>query len=240
VGEAIVDLLFSGESRDRIPLVAVSGTHGRTEVVSAIERMLESAGRTITRAGTLGIRSEGRVIQGTDAANAAGARRALMNPYIDGAVLEVSESAVLAEGLGFERCDVAVVTGAREGEPIGGRFRWTTESVRKAIRAPVDLLTARGTAVLAAEDADAVDMAKHCRGEVILFGRSDAPRLVEHTQRGGKAVAVDGEALLLIHAGRREHLVGPGIDAGLGESARAAAAAVAVCLGMAVTRPQPA
>lgn len=238
VGEAIVDLLFSGERRDRVPVVAVSGTHGRTEVVSAIERMLEAAGRTVTRAGTSGIRSEGRVIQGTDAANAAGARRALMNPYIDGAVLEVSESAVLVEGLGFERCDVAIVTGARESEPIGGRFRWTTESIRKAIRAPIDLVTERGAAVLVAEDADAVDMAKHCRGEVILFGKCDAPRLVEHTERGGRAVAVDGEELLLVQAARREHIVAPGLDAGLGQQARAAAAAVALCLGIAVTRSQ--
>jgi len=238
VGEAIVNLLFSRGSPERIPVIAVSGTHGRSDVVRAIERMIEGTGRSVTRASTSGLRAEGSVIQDSDAANAAGARRSLMNPYVESAVLEVSETSVLSEGLGFDRCDVAVVTGVREGEPIGGRFRWTSESVWKAVRAPVDIVTAGGAAVLCADDPGAVKMAQHCQGEVILFGRCDAAPLLDHVRGGGRGVTTDGSALLLLHGTRREYIVSPIFDAELDASTRAAAAAVALYLGIAVTEPQ--
>jgi hypothetical protein len=81
-------------------------------------------------------------------------------------------------------------------------------------------------------------MAEHCRGEVILFGRSDSPALLDHVRGGGRAIAIDGNELLLVQGSRREYVVAPSFDAGLDDSTRAAAAAVALYLGIAATRPQ--
>src|SRR5215471_10474992 len=169
--------------------------------------MLENAGRVVSRASTAGLRAEGRVVQQADASNAAGARRALMNPYIDVAVLEVAEGSVLSEGLGFDRCDVSVVMGVKEGPPLGGRFRWTGESVWKAVRAPVDIVPEDGVAVLCADDPEVVRMAPHCRGEVIFFGNPDAPALREHVSKGGRAIAIEPDGVSLLRGAKRERVV---------------------------------
>jgi hypothetical protein len=92
--------------------------------------------------------------------------------------------------------------------------------------------------VLCADDPAVVEMAKHCRGEVIYFGQCDAQPLLDHVRGGGRAVGIDGAALLFLQGSRREHIVEPTFDAALEAPTRAAAASVALCLGIAVTRPQ--
>ena len=233
VGEAIVELLFSKQKEERTPVIAVSGTHGRSATTLAIEQMLESAGRVVSRAGTAGLRAEGRLVQEADASNAAGARRALMNPYIDVAVLEVSEESVLSEGLGFDRCDVSVVMSVKEREPLGGRFRWTADSIWKAIRSPVDIVPENGVAVLCADDPEVVRMATHCRGEVIFFGKPDALPLREHVAKGGRAVAVEPDGLSLLHGAKRERVLSSYLAGQTGSEA-AAAVGVALYLGLPV------
>jgi cyanophycin synthetase len=236
VGEAIVDLLFSAELTEPVPVIAVSGTSGRGEVATALARMFENTGKVVALAGSSGLRAEGRLIQEADASNATSARRALMNPYLDAAVLEVSETSVLSEGLGFARCDVAVVTRVEDGEPVGGRFRWGPESVRKAVRAPVDIVPKGGAAVLYADDAEVLKMAEHCKGEVIFFGSPDAPPLREHLERGGRAVVTEGGVLVVCRGIRRERISLTGMPDGMSEIACAAVAAVGLFLGISTTK----
>jgi cyanophycin synthetase len=235
VGEAIVELLFSKQKEERMTVVAVSGSPGRSAATLGIERMLESAGRVVSRADTAGLRAEGRLVQDGDASNAAGVRRAMMNPYIDVAVLEVSEESVLSEGLGFDRCDVSVVLGAEKGEPLGGRFPWTSDSVWKAIRSPLDIVPEEGAAVLSADDPEVVRMAAHCLGEVIFFGNPDAPPLLDHVRRGGRAIAVDPVGLTLLQGTKRERVVSSHLPPGRTGIETAAAAGVALYLGLAIT-----
>lgn len=231
VAEAIVDTLFSGAQTGHVPIVAVSGGIGRSEVACAIASMLENAGRSVALAGALGLRSEGRMIDTSDSSTASAARRALMNPYVDAAVLEVSEGSVLAEGLGFDRCDVAVVMATPERETFGGRFRWGNESVHKAVRAPVDIVVPEGAAVLAADDLAVARMAEKCAGEVILFGSATTPPLMLHVEKGGRAVVVEGDALTLVHGAHRDRIDTGRLPVELRGDVRAAVAAVGVLLG---------
>ena len=93
--EAIV-ITCSVRGAGRVPLVAVSGTNGKTLVASLIGSMLSAAGRTLGQADSMGIRARGRTLSDDDGTSRESARRVLMNPFVDAIVLEVSEASVLA------------------------------------------------------------------------------------------------------------------------------------------------
>lgn len=208
VGEAIVDHLFRENESGRVPLVAVSGTNGKTFVASLIGSMLTAAGRAVGQADSNGVRIRERSLARTDGANGDSARRVLMNPFVDGIVLEVDEGLVLDEGLGFDHCDVAVVTNVASGDHLGKQYVEELKPITKAIRAPVDVVLPSGSAVLNANDPEVVAMAESCRGKIIYFGRSagGAP-IFEHIQGGGTAVVLDGDRVVAYQGGRREYVL---------------------------------
>ena len=200
VGEAIVKHLFPPGETGRVPLVAVSGTNGKTAVVSLIAAMLAAAGRAVGQAGARGLRVGRRVLSEKSSADANSARRLLLNPFVDAMVVETSEIDIIREGLAFDRCDVAVVTGLGEGDYSGEQYV-DGLLVAKAVRAPVDVVLPEGYAVLNADDAGVVAMAEKCRGKIVYFARSRECRVVrEHLRRGGQAVFVVAGCVVAAHA----------------------------------------
>jgi cyanophycin synthetase len=208
VGEAIVDNLFRENESGRVPLVAISGTNGKTFVAGLVSSMLAAAGRSVGQADSTGVRVRGRSLTSDDGANGDSARRVLMNPFVDSVVLEVDEGKVLDEGLAFDRCDVAIVTNVGSGDHLGKQYVDELKTMWKALRAPVDVVLPTGTAVLNANDPEVVSMAESCNGKVIYFGRSagGAP-IFEHIQGGGTAVALDGDRIVAFQGNRREYLL---------------------------------
>ena len=203
VGEAIVNHLFSTGESGRVPLVAVSGTNGKTFVASLIASMLGVVSRTVGEASSRGLRIGRRVLSSKDCADGFNARRVLVNPFTDAMVLETDEIKVIREGLAFDRCDVAVVTNLGWGDHMGEQYVDDRVLVAKAIRAPVDVVLPEGCAVLNADDPDVVAMAEKCRGRTILFahdGQSVPVR--EHLAKGGQAVFIAEGAIVTRHAER--------------------------------------
>jgi cyanophycin synthetase len=219
VGEAIVDGLFRAEQTGRIPLVAVTGTNGKSTVVGLLGAMLEAAGRRVGVASSDGLRVSGRRLGARDSADAAGARSILMNPFVDAAVLEVSASSVLDEGLGFDRCQVAVVTNLGSGDHLGRQYVDTLDTMTRVKRGPVDAVLPTGAVVLNADDRAVAAFGNRCDGEVILFGRSpDNPLLAGHCRAGGRVVWVDSGTVMLVSPAGRNHVLAvgdiPGISQG--------------------------
>ncbi len=200
VGEAIVKHLFPNHETGRVPLVAVSGTHGKTTVVSLVAAILAAARRMVGQASTQGLRVGKRVLSQKSSADAASARRLLLNPFVDAIVVETSEINIIREGLAFDRCDVAVVTGLGEGDCSGEQYV-DASLVAKAVRAPVDVVLPDGCAALNADDAGVVAMAEKCRGRVVYFARSgESPVVRDHLSRGGQAVYVVAGCVVAAHA----------------------------------------
>jgi cyanophycin synthetase len=200
VGEAIVKHLFPPGESGRVPLVAVSGSNGKTLVASLVASMLAAASRTVGEASARGLRIGQRVLSSKDCANAAGVRRVLVNPFVDAIVVEADERNVIQEGLAFDRCDVAVVTNldsdAHQREPDEKE----RVLLAKAIRAPVDVVLPEGCAVLNAEDAEVATMAVKCRGKIVYFARDgEAALMREHLDKGGQVVSLDKGTVVARH-----------------------------------------
>ncbi len=198
VGEAIVDSLFPADQTGRIPVVAVTGVNGKTTTTRFIAHILRSLGKKVGMTCTDGIFINDRRIEAGDCSGPLSAQAVLANPMVDAAVLETARGGILRAGLGFDRCDVAVVTNIGEGDHLGLSDIETVEKLAVVKRTIVDALAPDGTAVLKANDPLVAAMARGCRSSVIFFAlRGDEPMIVSHRRVGGRAVFVRNETVIV-------------------------------------------
>lgn len=197
VGEAIVGALFP-EGRDgRIPLVGVAGGRGRREVARLVSAILGASGLRVGLGGAGYVEVGGRRPAARVGDGDAAARSILIDPAVEAAVLEVARAEVLASGLGFDRCAVAVVGGLDDAPTAED---WGFEEPDDALRGErcvVEAVHPDGWAVLRADEPRVAAMAEHARGRVILAAPDGAlPPLASHRARGGRAVWVrDGQVV---------------------------------------------
>ncbi len=129
VGEAVVEALYASGDDGRIPVVAVTGTNGKTTTVRLIANILGSHGLCVGMTTTDGVYIAGRRTDTGDCSGPKSARNVLLHPDVDSAVLETARGGVLREGLGFDRCDVAVVTNVGLGDHLGLSYISTVEDL---------------------------------------------------------------------------------------------------------------
>jgi len=121
-----------------------------------------------------------------------------MNPQVEVAVLETARGGILREGLGFDRCDIAVVTNIGEGDHLGQSDIQTLEQLSKVKRAIVEAMAPTGAAVLNAEDPMVVDMAKYCPGKVVFFAKNGShPLIVQRRNEGARVAFIRDNAVAL-------------------------------------------
>ncbi len=169
VGEAVIATLFGPDDDGRIPVVAVTGTNGKTTTAKLIARMLETAGLRVGTTGTDGVHAGGRLVDTGDCSGPKSARSVLLHPDVDAAVFETARGGILREGLGFDRCSVAVVTNIGQGDHLGLNYINTAQDLAVLKRVIVQNVAPNGTAVLNADDPLVFAMAEFCPGSVIWF-----------------------------------------------------------------------
>ncbi len=198
VGKAIVDSLFADGDDGRIPVVGIAGTYGKTLVAQIVSRLLYLSGKHVGLACSTGLYLEQRQVEKSDCATWAAAQKLLMNRNLDAAVIENSFTTILAEGLGYDRCQVGVVTNVDPAQHVGDYYIETPEQVWNVMRTQVDVVLESGVAVLNADDPLVAQMTDLCDGEVIFFARdAKLPVVEEHLKRGGRAVVIAVGSLVL-------------------------------------------
>lgn len=193
VGEAIINVMFPEGETGRIPLVAVTGTNGKTTTVRLIAHLLGQKGLRVGMTSTDGVYVDGQRIDTGDCSGPRSARNVLQHPDVDAAVLETARGGMLREGLAFDRCDVAVVTNVGQGDHLGLNYITTVEDLAVLKRVIVQNISEQGTAVLNAADPIVAAMAAHCRSGKVTFFAQDRhhPVMATHLAQGKRAVYVD-------------------------------------------------
>ncbi len=198
LGDALLGLMFADGQTGRIPVAAVTGVNGKTTTVRLLAHILERVHGCVGMTCTEGIYVGGRRIDTGDCSGPKSARYVLRNPRVEAAVFETARGGILREGLGFDRCDVAVVTNIGEGDHLGIGGIDTCEQLARVKRTVVEAVPPAGAAVLKADDTLVADMAGHCRGSVIFFARDEAhPVLAGHRAGVGRAAFVRNGQLIL-------------------------------------------
>jgi cyanophycin synthetase len=198
VGKAIVDHLFADDETGRIPVVGITGSSGKTRVAKILARFIHLSGSHVGLACSDGLFSGERQIEKGNCATWTAAQKLLMNRKVEAAVIENSVSTILAEGLGYDRCQVGIVTNIQSEKHLGAFYIETPEQVYNVLRTQVDVVLGDGVAVLNAEDPLVAQMAELCDGEVIFFAtNSESPVIRKHLKQGGRAVLQKGGGLIL-------------------------------------------
>ncbi|HEX5470793.1 MAG TPA: cyanophycin synthetase [Lacipirellulaceae bacterium] len=198
VGKAIIEMMFPESQDGRIPIVAVTGVNGKTTTTRLLAHIVATTGKKVGMACTDGVYLAGERIDEADCSGPISARAILMNPQVEVAVLETARGGILREGLGFDRCDIAVVTNIGEGDHLGQADIQTTEQLAKVKRAIVEAMAPSGSAVLNAEDPLVAEMAKYCPGKVVFFANSGShPLIVQRRSEGARVAFIRDHAIAL-------------------------------------------
>ncbi|HYW58756.1 MAG TPA: cyanophycin synthetase [Polaromonas sp.] len=207
VGGAMINELFTPGEDGRVPVVAVTGTNGKTTVTRLIAHLLSSSGLRCGMTNTDGVWVNGRQTDSGDCSGPKSARNVLMHPDVDAAVFEVARGGVLREGLGFDRCQVAVVTNVGSGDHLGLNYITTVEDLAVLKRVIVQNVAPAGFAVLNAADPIVAAMASTCPGNVIFFAADrHHPLMATHRAQGKRTVYVDGNAIVAAEGAWRERV----------------------------------
>ena len=202
VGRAVIDMLFPGGGSARVPIIAVTGTNGKTTTTRMICAIMTAAGYKVGMTTTDGISIDGTQIASGDMAGPNSAQMVLKNPTVDCAVLETARGGIVRSGLGFDRCDVAVVTNV-SSDHLGLGGVETLEELAH-IKAVVPKAAFRdGASVLNADDEWTARMASVARGEIVFFAMDEENAIIrDHRRERGRAVVLrqtpGGEMLTLL------------------------------------------
>jgi cyanophycin synthetase len=205
-GAAIVESMFGNED-GRIPVIAVTGTNGKTTTTLMIEHTLRQAGIATGCTTSEGIYINGSTVKRGDCSGYWSARTVLSAPEVEFAVLETARGGILKRGLAFDRCDVSVLLNVSE-DHIGLEGVETLEDLA-AVKGVV-LQAASRAVVLNAEDARccAIGAGLDEKVERIYFScDAQHPALLEHVQAGGRATWLEDGALMASDSDGQRHVL---------------------------------
>lgn len=187
VAEPVIDMLFPNGSDARIPIVAVTGTNGKTTTTRLIAHMMKMKGFKVGYTTSDGIYIQNRLLQTGDCTGPSSAEFVLKDPTVNFAVLECARGGLLRAGLGFGKCNIAVVTNVAP-DHLGLKGIHTIEQLARAKGVIPETVMKDGYAILNADDDLVYDMRKELECNVAYFAMSDDnPRVMQHCARGGIA-----------------------------------------------------
>ncbi len=189
VGEAIVDHLFAQDESGRMPIVGITGKHGTTMASRLIAWLLQISGKKVGLTCADGLFVNGRLLPRDGFSDWETGERLLLNKNVEAAVFESNARMILTEGLAYDKCAVGVVTDVSDFEELGEFYIDSADKLYGVLRTQVDVILPSGVAVLNAADAQVVDMARLCDGEVIFYGVDEhLAAIAEHRQDSERVV----------------------------------------------------
>lgn len=208
VGKPIVEMLYPGESPSRIPIIAVTGTNGKTTVTRLIAHMYETARWVVGMTCTDGVYINKELIVKGDSSGPKSARTVLLHPQVEVAVLETARGGILREGLAFDECAVGVVTNVT-ADHLGLDGIETLDDLTRVKQVVVEAVSRTGSVVLNAEDPLVAEMAAATDSHIVYFSADPANHVLRAhlAEEEGSGVFVEDGMIVLAEGERRIELV---------------------------------
>ncbi len=187
VAEPVVDMLFPKGSVGRIPIIAITGTNGKTTTTRLTAHIAKSANKKVGYSTSDGVYIQNQLMMKGDCTGPISSAFVLKDPTVDFAVLECARGGILKAGLAFQNCEVAVVTNvAADHMGLGGIH--TVEAMAKVKAVVPETVFPHGYAVLNADDDLVYKMKENLKCNIALFSMDENnPRIKEHATENGLA-----------------------------------------------------
>ena len=200
VAAPVLDMLFPPNTSPRIPIIAVTGTNGKTTTTRLIAHILKQTQRIVGYITTDGTYVNDHLIEAGNNTGPQSAQLILQDPTVEIAVLETARGGILGSGLGFDACDVGVVLNVT-GDHLGVDGIDTIEDMAALKSVVVETMLPQGYAVLNADDPLVAAMAKRTKAQVAYFSMDPRNDLVQsHIRQGGLAAVYENGYLSIIEA----------------------------------------
>ncbi len=184
VAEHVIDMLFPPGCPSRIPIIAVTGTNGKTTTTRLIAHILKNSGRTVGFTTTDGTYIGNQQIVAGDNTGPVSAQLVLKDPTVDVAVLETARGGIIRSGLGFDHCDIGVVMNVA-ADHLGLKDVNTLEDLARVKSVVPRSVSKKGFAVLNAEDHLVYKMKELVDGRVVCFSMDENnPNIKRRAERG--------------------------------------------------------
>ncbi len=185
VAAPVIDMLYPPGKDSRIPIVAVTGTNGKTTTTRLIAHMVKMMGFTVGFTTTDGIYIQNHLMMKGDCSGPGSAEFVLKDPTVNFAVFETARGGILRAGLGFKNCNVAIVTNVAP-DHLGLKGIHTLEQLAKVKSVVVESVLPDGYAILNADDDLVYAMRDLHKGKVALFSMDETnPRIKKHMKNNG-------------------------------------------------------
>ena len=189
--EPVVNMLFPDRGNGRIPIIAITGTNGKTTTTRLTAHICKAAGKKVGYTTSDGVYIQNQLMMKGDCTGPVSAQFVLKDPTIDFAVLESARGGILRNGLAFEHCDIAIVTNIT-ADHIGLGGIHTLEQLARVKSVVPETVFPRGFAILNAEDDLVYAMRENLECNVALFSMNENnPRIQRHCKKGGFAAVYE-------------------------------------------------
>jgi cyanophycin synthetase len=198
VGASVLEMLFPNNAPSRIPIVAITGTNGKTTTTRLTAHIYRQTGKIVGFTTTDGIYIQEYLVETGDNTGPYSAGTILKDPTVEVAVLETARGGILRSGLAFDNCDIGVVLNvAADHLGLGGID--TIEQMAKVKAVVAETVKAEGYAILNADDPLVAAMAEKLHCKVAYFSMNpDNQIIIEHCRRDGLAAIYENGYLSIL------------------------------------------
>lgn len=198
VAEPVVNMLFPPGEKFRIPIIAVTGTNGKTTTTRLIAHIMKNIGKNTGYTTTEGVYIGNRLIQPGDNTGPVSAQMVLRDPTVEVAVLEIARGGLLRAGLGFDGCDIGIVMNVT-ADHLGLKDINSLEEMARVKAIIPENVFESGYAVLNADDKLVLKMRDRLECNIALFSMDENnPEIAKHTKKGGVACVYENNYITLI------------------------------------------
>jgi cyanophycin synthetase len=199
VAAPILDMLYPPGTEATIPVIAVTGTNGKTTTTRLIAHLFRVSENVVGFTTTDGTYLGNRMVIEGDMTGPFSANVILSNPTVDVAVLETARGGILRAGLGFDEVDVGIVLNV-SADHLGLRGIHTVEQLADVKSVIAAVVKREGHAILNADDPLVYAMREKTPGDLVLFStkpEGQSPEFEQHLSRNGIGARIEKDTFVI-------------------------------------------
>ncbi|MFN7675489.1 cyanophycin synthetase [Flavobacterium sp.] len=200
VAAPVIDMLYPPGKPSRIPIIAVTGTNGKTTTTRLLAHIVKNNGYKVGFTTSDGIYVQNHMMEKGDTTGPISAEYILKDPTVEFAVLETARGGILRSGLGFSRCDIGIITNIQE-DHLGLSDIHTLDDLARVKATVVRSIKKDGWAILNAEDEQCLKIANELSCNVAYFSMDENNPKAKQFSKEGKIVAVYENGYITIKKG---------------------------------------